>query len=69
KRGAYFRYGETLLGQGRENSKQYLAENPEMMNRIEMLVRQASGLTVDEQLITAVEEAAAEAEEESEVAA
>jgi recombination protein RecA len=44
KRGAYFRYGETLLGQGRENSKQYLAENPEVMNRIEMAVRQGASL-------------------------
>jgi recombination protein RecA len=46
KRGAYFRYGDTLLGQGRENSKQYLVENPEMMNRLEALVRQAAGLPV-----------------------
>jgi recombination protein RecA len=27
KRGAFFRYGETLLGQGRENAKEYLAEH------------------------------------------
>jgi recombination protein RecA len=27
KRGAYFRYGDTLLGQGRENAKVFLAEN------------------------------------------
>ena len=46
KRGAYFRYGDTLLGQGRENSKQYLVENPEMMNRLEALVRQTAGLVV-----------------------
>ena len=28
KRGAYFRYGETLLGQGRENAKGFLRERP-----------------------------------------
>ena len=33
KRGAYFRYGETLLGQGRENAKAYLAENPAIAGR------------------------------------
>lgn len=44
KRGAYFRYGETLLGQGRENAKSYLAENPVMLLEIENLVREAAGL-------------------------
>src|SRR5690606_9299417 len=44
KRGAYFRYGETLLGQGRENAKVYLMENPDLMNEIETLVRNAAGL-------------------------
>ena len=33
KRGAYFRYGETLLGQGRENAKVFLAENPAYAGR------------------------------------
>lgn len=44
KRGAFFRYGETLLGQGRENSKTYLAENPAVLNELENLVRQKAGL-------------------------
>ncbi|MFZ0546685.1 MAG: recombinase RecA, partial [Candidatus Promineifilaceae bacterium] len=44
KRGAYFRYGETLLGQGRENAKVYLAENPELTFEIENLIRQQAGL-------------------------
>jgi recombination protein RecA len=44
KRGAYFRYGETLLGQGRENAKLFLDENPTMMLELENLVRQAAGL-------------------------
>ena len=46
KRGAYFRYGEELLGQGRENSKQFLLENPDMMDEIELLVRQEAGLRI-----------------------
>ncbi|MCB8944423.1 MAG: recombinase RecA [Ardenticatenaceae bacterium] len=44
KRGAYFRYGETLLGQGRENAKLFLDENPTIMLELENLVRQAAGL-------------------------
>lgn len=44
KRGAYFRYGETLLGQGRENSKLYLHEHPEILQELERLIRQEAGL-------------------------
>ena len=44
KRGAYFRYGETLIGQGRENAKTYLSENPEMMDELERLIREEAGL-------------------------
>ena len=29
KSGSFFSYGELRLGQGRNNTKQYLAENPE----------------------------------------
>ena len=44
KRGAYFRYGETLIGQGRENAKVYLAENPEMLDELERRIRAEAGL-------------------------
>ena len=44
KRGAYFRYGDVLLGQGRENAKTYLAENPPMLVELENLIRQSAGL-------------------------
>jgi recombination protein RecA len=44
KRGAYFRYGETLLGQGRENAKEYLSENPELLDELERLIRAEAGL-------------------------
>lgn len=44
KRGAYFRFEETLLGQGRENAKVFLAENPEILTKLEDLVREAAGL-------------------------
>ena len=44
KRGAYYRYNEELLGQGRENSKEFLLENQEIMEEIENRVREAYGL-------------------------
>ncbi len=40
KRGSYFRYGDLLLGQGRENAKQFLSENPTLATEIENLIRQ-----------------------------
>lgn len=46
KRGAFFRYNDGLLGQGRENAKQYLMENPAIAEEIENLVRQHYGLPV-----------------------
>jgi recombination protein RecA len=44
KRGTYFRYGDILIGQGRENAKLYLRENPEMLEELEQLIRQDAGL-------------------------
>jgi recombination protein RecA len=44
KRGAYFRYDETLLGQGRENAKTYLAEDPALLHTLENLIRVEAGL-------------------------
>jgi recombination protein RecA len=44
KRGAFFSYGETRIGQGRENSKEFLRQNPDLANEIELAIRQqASG--------------------------
>ena len=48
KRGAYFRYGETLLGQGRENAKVFLSENPQVLDEIEFLIRREAGLPTTE---------------------
>ncbi len=39
KRGSFYSYGETRLGQGRENSKEFLRQNPDMFNEIEARVR------------------------------
>src|SRR5258706_3816814 len=40
KRGAFFSYGDTRLGQGRENAKDFLRANPGMMSEIETFIRQ-----------------------------
>lgn len=40
KRGSYYSYGETRLGQGRENSKDYLHQNPELVVEIESKIRE-----------------------------
>jgi recombination protein RecA len=40
KSGAFFSYGETRLGQGRENAREFLKRNPEISAEIERLIRQ-----------------------------
>jgi recombination protein RecA len=42
KRGAFFRYNDGMLGQGRENAKQFLRENPAISYEIEMAIRENS---------------------------
>ena len=44
KRGAYFSYGDLRLGQGRENAKGFLRENPELAKEISDRVREKAGL-------------------------
>ena len=41
KSGSWFSYGETKLGQGRDAVKQILDDNPELMEEIELKVREA----------------------------
>jgi recombination protein RecA len=45
KSGAWFNYGDTRLGQGRENSKNFLCENPDLCAEIRIKVLEAKGLT------------------------
>src|ERR1700724_2499908 len=44
KSGAWLSYGDLRIGQGRENAKQFLRENPELANEIEMKLRKHLGL-------------------------
>jgi len=61
KRGSYYSYGETRLGQGRENAKDFLRQNPDITEEIEDLIRQKA-LPEDAPLEAPVEEAEEEAE-------
>jgi len=40
KRGAFYSYGDTRLGQGRENAKDFLKQNPALTSEIEQVIRQ-----------------------------
>ena len=44
KSGAWFSFGEIRLGQGRENSKNFIKENPELFEEIKKLVLEAKGV-------------------------
>jgi recombination protein RecA len=44
KRGAYFRFNEELIGQGREASKEHLRANPQLASEIDTLIRAKAGL-------------------------
>jgi recombination protein RecA len=44
KSGAWFSHGSQRIGQGRENAKQFLKENPEVAQQIEAAIRQNAGL-------------------------
>ncbi len=44
KSGAWFSYGETRLGQGRENVRQFLDQNPDLKDEIELKLRRLLGL-------------------------
>ncbi len=45
KSGAWFSYDSQRLGQGRENSKTFLRENPAIADEIEAAIRQSAGLS------------------------
>ncbi|MCK6418484.1 MAG: recombinase RecA [Alphaproteobacteria bacterium] len=50
KSGAWFGYDGQRIGQGRENSKQYLRDNPEVAAKLEAQIRQNAGGVADAML-------------------
>lgn len=49
KSGAWYSYGETRMGQGRENSKEFLKENPDVFGEIVLKVKRALGMLPPEE--------------------
>jgi recombination protein RecA len=47
KSGSWFSYDSQRIGQGRENAKQFLKDNPDVANKIEAAVRQNSGILAE----------------------
>jgi recombination protein RecA len=62
KSGAWFSYDSQRLGQGRENAKNFLKDNPEIANKIEGLIRQNAGVLAEKIL----EEGSPEPEDDGE---
>nr|WP_321984378.1 recombinase RecA [uncultured Lichenicoccus sp.] len=61
KSGAWFSYDSQRIGQGRENSKQFLREHPEMAEAIERRVREQAGVVANAMLMAPDEQDAADA--------
>ncbi|MET3699545.1 RecA protein [Bacillus oleivorans] len=47
KSGSWYSYNDDRLGQGRENAKQFLKENPELRHEIQQKIREHYGLDTD----------------------
>jgi recombination protein RecA len=56
KSGSFFSYGDVKLGQGRANSKQFLAENDELSSELERRILDGVGITRGESVIIEAEE-------------
>ena len=50
KSGSWYSYNTERIGQGRENAKTFLKDNPEIANEIEGLIRQNSGIVNEKML-------------------
>ncbi len=68
KRGAFYSYNDTRIGQGREQAKNFLKANPQIANEIELAIRAQQAATGMPLNVEAEEaEPAAEAEPEPEL--
>ena len=57
KSGSWYSYGDERIGQGRENVRKFLLENPEMADEIERKIRMNEGLIEEELLMPKSEQA------------
>ena len=63
KSGSFFSYGETRLGQGRNNTKEFMRQNPEVFAEIQGKLYEKLGLEVDAVQVKPFEAAPEPAEE------
>ncbi|MAG98892.1 MAG: recombinase RecA [Alphaproteobacteria bacterium] len=65
KSGSWYSHDSQRIGQGRENTKQFLRDNPEVAQAIEREVRRDAGLNVDAMIGETPDQAQDEADEDS----
>ena len=54
KSGSWFSYGNQRIGQGRENAKTFMQENPDIANELETAIRSNAGLVQDQMMDTSI---------------
>jgi recombination protein RecA len=64
KAGAWYSYNNAKIGQGRENSKKFFMDNPEIMQEIRTKVLAKHGLATDPDAMSAVDMATGEISDE-----
>jgi recombination protein RecA len=58
KSGAWFSYDSIRIGQGRENSKNYLKENPDVAERLERAIRSRTAEVAEEMMVGGLDDGA-----------
>jgi recombination protein RecA len=56
KSGAWYQYQKDRIGQGKDNAREFLKENPEMAAEIEAKIREKLGVKMPEPLVTVTAE-------------
>ncbi len=64
KSGAWYAYNDAKIGQGRENAKKYLRENPQIMAEVEQKVREHFGMPASPVIVAAKEDVSLDDAEE-----
>ena len=54
KSGSWFSYGNQRIGQGRENAKKFMQENPDIANELETAIRSNAGLVQEQMMDTSI---------------
>lgn len=55
KAGSWYSYGSQRIGQGREVTRQFLKDNPEMLDKIEQAIRANAGIVADAMISGSIE--------------